>query len=142
MNIVCPRCGVSNRVPEDRLRDQPGCGRCHAKLLPGEPVALTEACFSAYVAKNNLPVVVDFWAAWCGPCKMMAPVFAATAAEFATRILFAKVDTEAEPLLAQRFGIRSIPTLIMFRGGREANRFSGAMNASQLKDWLAAEAPN
>jgi len=139
MILVCPRCGVTNRLPEARLIDQPVCGKCRTRLLPGMPIELTETRFANYVGKSELPVIVDFWAAWCGPCKMMAPVFTATAAEFVTQVLFAKVDTEAEPSLAQQFGIRSIPTLVLFRGGREIKRVSGAMNGSQLRAWLAGD---
>ncbi len=136
MNLVCPDCQAINRVPEDRLGQNPKCGKCGSALLAGKPVELGAATFSRFVSKNDLPLVVDFWAPWCGPCKMMAPVFTQVAAEFATRFLFVKVNTEAEQALAQQFGIRSIPTLALFRNGAEVDRVAGAMDAGNLKNWL------
>jgi len=136
MNLVCHDCQAINRVPEDRLGQNPKCGKCGAMLLEGKPVELGAATFSRFMNKNELPLVVDFWAPWCGPCKMMAPVFAQVAAEFKTRFLFVKVNTEAEQGLAQQFGIRSIPTLALFRNGAEVDRVAGAMDAGNLKSWL------
>jgi len=136
MNIVCPRCQAINRVPDHRLADRPKCGKCGTAILDGKPVELTSSTFGAFVGHNDLPVLVDFWAPWCGPCKMMAPVFAQVAAEFATKVRFAKVDTEVEPALAQQFGIRSIPTLALFRNGREIDRVAGALDAASLRGWL------
>jgi thioredoxin 2 len=137
MHLVCPHCFAVNRVPDDKLGSQPKCGKCNAPVLAPAPVDLTQANFTRYIQHNELPVVVDFWAPWCGPCKQFAPVFAQLAPEFATRVRFAKVNTEAEQFLAQQYQIRSIPTLALFQKGIELDRVSGAMNGPQLKAWLA-----
>lgn len=136
MNIVCPDCQSINRVPDERLEQNPKCGKCGTQLLDGRPLDLGGANFARFVAKNDMPIVVDFWAPWCGPCKMMAPVFSQVAAEFKTRFRFVKVNTEAEQGLAQQFAIRSIPTLALFRGGAEVDRSAGAMDVGSLRSWL------
>ena len=136
LTLGCPHCHAVNRVSRARLNDGPTCGKCKQPLFTGEPVALTSANFRALVERSELPVVVDFWAGWCGPCKMMAPIFAEAARELEPHMRFAKLDTEAEQALAGRFGIRSIPTLIVFKGGREVARQAGAMQGSQLRQWL------
>lgn len=138
MELACPRCLAVNRVPDARLGDGPKCGQCGTPLLPGHPVDLTQASFDRFIAKAGLPVLVDFWADWCGPCKMMAPVFQQVAGELATQVRFAKVDTEAHPQVSMCHHIRGIPTLILFRNGAEVARTSGAMDAFALKRWLAA----
>ncbi|MDO9190445.1 MAG: thioredoxin TrxC [Sulfurimicrobium sp.] len=136
MNIVCPDCGAINRVPEERLGQNPKCGKCGVPLLDGKPLELSAANFGRFVAKSEMPLVVDFWAPWCGPCKMMAPVFSQVAAEVKTRFRFIKINTEVEQALAQQFTIRSIPTLAIFRNGEEVDRVAGAMDAGSLKKWL------
>jgi thioredoxin 2 len=135
MNVVCSQCGAKNRVPEDRLRDAPNCGACHEPLLPAAPVPVRGAALAKLVAGTDLPVVVDFWAEWCGPCKMMAPEFAKAASQ-RPDIRFVKVDTEDGPEASTHYDIRSIPTLALFRGGREVARVSGAMPANRLLGWI------
>ena len=135
MIIACPSCHGLNRVPATRLADAPRCGKCGKPLFDAHPVALDGAGFHAQVERGTLPVLVDFWAPWCGPCRMMAPQFEAAARELEPRVRMAKVDTEAEPQLGTRFGIRSIPTLVLFRGGREIARQSGAMSSADIVRW-------
>jgi thioredoxin 2 len=135
MHLVCPSCSATNRVPEARLHDNPVCGKCGSALMPTHPVSLNDASFAAYITKTELPVVVDFWADWCGPCKMMAPQFDA-AARHLPDVRFVKVDTEANPNTSARFGIRSIPTQILFHQGREVTRMSGAMSESGIINWI------
>ncbi|MDR5892734.1 thioredoxin TrxC [Halomonas mongoliensis] len=137
LTLGCPHCHAINRVSQARLADGPRCGKCKSPFFSGEPVELTAANFGALVERSELPVVVDFWAAWCGPCKMMAPIFAEAARELEPRMRFAKLDTEAEQPLAGRFGIRSIPTLIVFRNGQEVARQPGLLQPAQLRQWLA-----
>jgi thioredoxin 2 len=134
--LACPRCLTANRVPRARLGEDPKCGKCGAPLLDGKPVALDDATFEQFVSRSELPVVVDFWAAWCGPCRMMAPAFEQAAGELKTRVRFAKLDTENAQGVAARFGIRSIPTMILFGRGQEAGRVSGAMDARAIRAWL------
>jgi thioredoxin 2 len=140
MLIVCPRCLTTNRVPAERAAENPVCGKCKSPLLDGQPVELGDASFDAVAAKTELPIVVDFWAAWCGPCQTMAPQFKQAAERMKGRALFVKVDSDANPRTAARFGIRSIPTLLLIRSGREVKRQVGATQAAQIEAWVGSGA--
>jgi thioredoxin 2 len=136
IQVPCASCQSINRIAEARLGDSPICGRCKARLFPDHPVALDDASFDRYVEGSDLPVVIDFWAAWCGPCRMMAPQFEAAARAQAGRALFAKVDTDAAKQTAARFQIRSIPTMVALRRGQELARQSGAMSEPMITRWV------
>ena len=135
MIIVCPSCGAKNRVPEDKLNAQPTCGQCHQNLIALAPIELNEQNFSNFVSHSDLPIMIDLWAEWCGPCKMMAPHFAEVAKNN-PHVVFAKIDTKANPRLSSAFNIRSIPTLVLMNKTTEVARISGALRANQLQEWL------
>ncbi len=140
MIVVCPNCSAANRLAADRAHDEPVCGKCGTALLDGRPVAIDDARFDRFVGRSELPVVVDFWAAWCGPCRAMAPQFEQAARELKGDAVFAKVDSDVSPATSSRLAIRSIPTLVLFRGGKEVKRQSGAVQAAQIAAWVKAAA--
>lgn len=138
LHVVCPHCATVNRLPADRLGETSTCGRCKAALFDGHPVELGAGDFDTHVGRSDIPVVVDFWAPWCAPCRFMAPAFEQAARQLEPHYRLAKVNTEEHSSLAAKFGIRSIPTLVVFRGGREITRQAGAMDATSLLRWIRA----
>lgn len=138
LHLVCPHCAAVNRVFAEKLKDSPICGQCKQALFNGEPLEVDANTFDRHIGRNGLPVIVDFWAAWCGPCQMMAPNFHQAAIDLEPYARFLKVDTERQQQLAGRFNIRSIPTLAIFRNGQEIARQSGALDLGALKRWITA----
>ncbi|HEX2667802.1 MAG TPA: thioredoxin TrxC [Gammaproteobacteria bacterium] len=140
LHVACPDCGASNRLPEARLGEAPKCGKCGAPLFSAHPSTLTDANFDKLVNGTDLPVVVDCWASWCGPCMRFAPVFEEAAAKLEPRVRLAKLDTDANQTVSARLGIRSIPTLVMFKGGKEVARVSGALPLGPFLEWVKQNA--
>ncbi len=140
IHIICPHCDGVNRVPIHRNAADGKCGKCHSRLFEKHPVPLDPSRFDKHIGRSDIPVVVDFWAPWCGPCRMMAPEFEKAAAALEPRVRLVKVNTEEAAVLAARFHIQSIPTLIIFKQGREITRTSGALSAQQLISWVAPHA--
>ena len=138
LHIVCPNCNAVNRLPAARLQEAPNCGKCHGNLFGAQPREVNISGFRKHMERDDIPLLVDFWAPWCGPCKMMAPAFKEAAAQLEPGVRLAKVNTEAQQALGAEFGIRSIPTMIMFRNGREVARQSGAMGSADIVRWVQA----
>jgi thioredoxin 2 len=138
VHIVCPACMAVNRIPADRLAAKPKCGKCQQPVIDQHPVELNSASFQQHIKRNDIPVVVDFWAPWCGPCKMMAPAFEQAAEQLAPAVRLAKLNTEAEQTIGAQLGIRSIPTMIVFRNGHEVARQAGALGAADIVRWVRA----
>ncbi len=135
MIVVCPSCNAKNRVPEEKLAESPTCGQCHQALIPLAPIELNEQNFSSFITHSDLPILIDLWAEWCGPCKMMAPHFAQVAKQY-PNVVFAKINTEENPRLSSAFNVRSIPTLVFMNKTTEVARVSGALRSSELQQWL------
>ncbi len=135
-HIVCPSCDATNRIPIDKITADPSCGKCHKPLFIQHPVVLNTDNFQKHINRNDIPVVVDFWAPWCGPCKMMAPAFEQASAELSPQVRLAKLNTEDEQTIGAQMNVRSIPTMIMFKNGREVARQAGAMSTADIKSWV------
>ena len=139
LHVVCPYCNAVNRIPAARLVAHPKCGKCGQFLFSGKPVELTQSSFQKHLQKNDIPLLVDFWALWCEPCKMMSPAFAEAAMQLEPRMRLGKVNTEVEQSLASQLNIRSIPTLVLFQNGVETSRQSGAMNSAGIIQWVNSQ---
>jgi thioredoxin 2 len=136
LHVVCPHCSAVNRLPDERLAQGPKCGNCHQPLFTGHPLALTSASLHTHINRNDIPLVVDFWAPWCGPCLAMAPQYEQAASLLEPRVRLAKLDTQSEQQAGAEFAIRSIPTMVLFKGGREVARQSGAMGSADIARWV------
>ena len=139
-HIVCPHCDAVNRVPEDKLNDTPACGKCKQPLFTAHPIELNANNFAAHIARSDIPVLVDFWAPWCGPCKMMASAYAQAAQRLEPNMRVVKLDTEQAQQIAAQYNIRSIPTLALFKGGKEVARQAGAMDVNGIVAWAKSKA--
>ncbi|MCF6225778.1 MAG: thioredoxin TrxC [Xanthomonadales bacterium] len=139
VHVVCPTCSAINRIPAGKMSANPSCGKCGKPVFPGHPIDLNANNFMQHINRNDIPVVVDFWAPWCGPCKTMAPWYSDAAEKLEPRVRFAKLNTENEQAIGAKFNVRSIPTLILFRKGKEIARSAGAMQSAQIVNWIQAQ---
>jgi len=138
-HIVCPHCNGTNRIPKGNIPEEVKCGRCKKSILETKPIELTKENISQHLEKNDIPLIIDFWAPWCGPCKTMGPNFEQASRNFKAKVRFAKVNTQDQESLGGHFAIRSIPTLILFKAGKEVDRVSGALDANALTNWINAK---
>lgn len=139
IHIVCPHCNATNRIPAEQTPNEAKCGRCKGSILETKPIELAPDNLEQHLQKNDIPLIIDFWAPWCGPCRTMGPNFEKAAKNFRGRVRFAKINTEEQQSLGAKFGIRSIPTLILFKAAKEVDRLSGALDAEQLSQWIRSK---
>lgn len=142
LHIVCPHCSATNRIPLARRQEAPKCGKCHTSLFDGKPLEVGPVSFVKHLQRNDIPLLVDFWAPWCGPCRIVGPILEELAGEYGEDVVIAKVNTDQNPIYAQRLGVQGIPTMVLFKGGTEIDRVVGALPKANLKQWIDSSLSN